>query len=158
MIRRPPISTRTDTLRPYTTLFRSRSRAKPHGRARQGSGCSWTWNSPGSMHDRRDLVEQHQVVAAHDCAAVVEAEDALDLLAVVAGDALQVAGVVLHQPAADATALPADQVHQRVVAEITLHADHAARQQRRAALGQRPAGAIVDPHPAAACRLVPPDW
>src|SRR3546814_4768906 len=65
-----------------------RSRAKPHGRARQGSGCSWTWNSPGSMHDRRDLVEQHQVVAAHDCAAVVEAEDALDLLAVAAGDAL----------------------------------------------------------------------
>src|SRR3546814_18912529 len=26
MIRRPPISTRTDTLLPYTTLFRSRSR------------------------------------------------------------------------------------------------------------------------------------
>src|SRR3546814_8198000 len=26
MIRRPPISTRTDTLFPYTTLFRSRSR------------------------------------------------------------------------------------------------------------------------------------
>src|SRR3546814_11718952 len=64
------------------------------------------------MHDRRDLVEQHQVVAAHDCVAVVEAEDVLDLLAVAAGDALQVAGVVLHQPAADATALPADQVHQ----------------------------------------------
>src|SRR3546814_2821858 len=71
-----------------------RSRAKPHGRARQGSGCSWTWNPPGSMHDRRDLVEQHQVVAAHDCVAVVEAEDVLDLLAVGAGDALQVAGVV----------------------------------------------------------------
>src|SRR3546814_6436411 len=100
-----------------------RSRAKPHGRARQGSGCSWTWNPPGSMHDRRDLVEQHQVVAAHDCVAVVEAEDVLDLLAVAAGDALQVAGVVLHQPAADATALPADQVHQRVVAEITLRSE-----------------------------------
>src|SRR3546814_8628636 len=27
MIRRPPISTRTDTLFPYTTLFRSRGRA-----------------------------------------------------------------------------------------------------------------------------------
>src|SRR3546814_2106453 len=30
MIRRPPISTRTDTLFPYTTLFRSRPR-KPSG-------------------------------------------------------------------------------------------------------------------------------
>src|SRR3546814_10270447 len=29
MIRRPPRSTRTDTLFPYTTLFRSRHRAKP---------------------------------------------------------------------------------------------------------------------------------
>src|SRR3546814_2733746 len=86
------------------------------------------------MVARCDLVEQNQVGAEHDCVAVVEAEDVLDLLAVAAGDALQVAGVVLHQPAADATALPADQVNQRVVAEITLHADHAARQQRRAAL------------------------
>src|SRR3546814_4508290 len=30
MIRRPPRSTRTDTLCPYTTLFRSRRRASPH--------------------------------------------------------------------------------------------------------------------------------
>src|SRR3546814_10476189 len=30
MIRRPPRSTRTDTLFPYTTLFRSRSRPMPH--------------------------------------------------------------------------------------------------------------------------------
>src|SRR3546814_2893532 len=34
MIRRPPRSTRTDTLFPYTTLFRSRRRAQaPHRRA-----------------------------------------------------------------------------------------------------------------------------
>src|SRR3546814_8302489 len=33
MIRRPPRSTRTDTLFPYTTLFRSRS-ARPHREAR----------------------------------------------------------------------------------------------------------------------------
>src|SRR3546814_20784845 len=34
MIRRPPRSTRTDTLFPYTTLFRSASaRARPHGGA-----------------------------------------------------------------------------------------------------------------------------
>src|SRR3546814_2126744 len=30
MIRRPPRSTRTDTLFPYTTLFRSVERRKPH--------------------------------------------------------------------------------------------------------------------------------
>src|SRR3546814_3701581 len=34
MIRRPPRSTRTDTLFPYTTLFRSPSR--PPGRSRRG--------------------------------------------------------------------------------------------------------------------------
>src|SRR3546814_17538018 len=39
MIRRPPISTRTDTLFPYTTLFRSDPGAVPH-----------------HHHDRRDLV------------------------------------------------------------------------------------------------------
>src|SRR3546814_20466730 len=32
MIRRPPRSTRTDTLFPYTTLFRSRSRLMPAGK------------------------------------------------------------------------------------------------------------------------------
>src|SRR3546814_6095699 len=32
MIRRPPRSTRTDTLFPYTTLFRSRRRVFPHHR------------------------------------------------------------------------------------------------------------------------------
>src|SRR3546814_14669506 len=38
MIRRPPRSTRTDTLFPYTTLFRSRSR-NYSGRARWGGMC-----------------------------------------------------------------------------------------------------------------------
>src|SRR3546814_9096326 len=33
MIRRPPRSTRTDTLFPYTTLFRSYGRADPRGRS-----------------------------------------------------------------------------------------------------------------------------
>src|SRR3546814_9296540 len=33
MIRRPPRSTRTDTLFPYTTLFRSRSQAAGHSHA-----------------------------------------------------------------------------------------------------------------------------
>src|SRR3546814_14403785 len=38
MIRRPPRSTRTDTLFPYTTLFRSRQRAR-HGRRGLGAGA-----------------------------------------------------------------------------------------------------------------------
>src|SRR3546814_2879723 len=38
MIRRPPRSTRTDTLFPYTTLFRSTYR-------RQSCGCSAEWRS-----------------------------------------------------------------------------------------------------------------
>src|SRR3546814_9900693 len=36
MIRRPPRSTRTDTLFPYTTLFRSRGRRNPRPLARPG--------------------------------------------------------------------------------------------------------------------------
>src|SRR3546814_20600392 len=40
MIRRPPRSTRTDTLFPYTTLFRSQRRA-----ARQQFACARAWPS-----------------------------------------------------------------------------------------------------------------
>src|SRR3546814_5203907 len=35
MIRRPPRSTRTDTLFPYTTLFRSTSERREHGRGQR---------------------------------------------------------------------------------------------------------------------------
>src|SRR3546814_19227122 len=38
MIRRPPRSTRTDTLFPYTTLFRSPAHADPPGKRAQGHG------------------------------------------------------------------------------------------------------------------------
>src|SRR3546814_7485563 len=38
MIRRPPRSTRTDTLYPYTTLFRSRFRCIPHPSATRHPG------------------------------------------------------------------------------------------------------------------------
>src|SRR3546814_14150398 len=38
MIRRPPRSTRTDTLFPYTTLFRSQDRARRHPRRDDGLG------------------------------------------------------------------------------------------------------------------------
>src|SRR3546814_16716211 len=39
MIRRPPRSTRTDTLFPYTTLFRSHRRAAVGARQRPLAGC-----------------------------------------------------------------------------------------------------------------------
>src|SRR3546814_1756337 len=68
MIRRPPRSTRTDTLFPYTTLFRSalrplaRERARPahpeassnRGRAAHGEPAG---GSRGVRHDRRS--EEH---------------------------------------------------------------------------------------------------
>src|SRR3546814_9466465 len=38
MIRRPPTPTRTDTLLPYTTLFRSRDRPVPRQRQRPAAG------------------------------------------------------------------------------------------------------------------------
>src|SRR3546814_10705744 len=58
MIRRPPGSTRTDTLFPYTTLFRSfRSRECPHLPL-----AFWTW------HDR--VEDQH---AAHTADELAEA-------------------------------------------------------------------------------------
>src|SRR3546814_11718315 len=53
MIRRPPISTRTDTLFPYTTLFRSRAFvrcAAPSKRACRRRGCPTSflksWREP----------------------------------------------------------------------------------------------------------------
>src|SRR3546814_13182615 len=47
MIRRPPRSTRTDTLFPYTTLFRSTHAIGPdpargHGSVRDGDHAQWT--------------------------------------------------------------------------------------------------------------------
>src|SRR3546814_18278633 len=47
MIRRPPISTRTDTLFPYTTLFRSRS-CRPLVRPLRSLGGSVRAHGPGS--------------------------------------------------------------------------------------------------------------
>src|SRR3546814_2954779 len=52
MIRRPPRSTRTDTLFPYTTLFRSahcRDRPPPHAR----STCAARWPARPPCHRRR---------------------------------------------------------------------------------------------------------
>src|SRR3546814_9925056 len=44
MIRRPPRSTRTDTLFPYTTLFRSRKSAPPVRRLRPPAGHRPAWH------------------------------------------------------------------------------------------------------------------
>src|SRR3546814_6505507 len=46
MIRRPPISTRTDTLFPYTTLFRSLSPSPDHLRCVRRSGSDFAGAAP----------------------------------------------------------------------------------------------------------------
>src|SRR3546814_6593582 len=58
MIRRPPRSTRTDTLFPYTTLFRSvavlpheRGGGREHRRGRTGDGADGAGGA-GAEHDR----------------------------------------------------------------------------------------------------------
>src|SRR3546814_7117111 len=56
MIRRPPRSTRTDTLFPYTTLFRSRHKADPPD-CRTDPGC---WRPASrSSHRCRSRYRQH---------------------------------------------------------------------------------------------------
>src|SRR3546814_8798770 len=51
MIRRPPRATRTDTLFPYTTLFRSRYALRPPGTAIRANARSRT--RAGIQHGRR---------------------------------------------------------------------------------------------------------
>src|SRR3546814_10811277 len=71
MIRRPPISTRTDTLFPYTTLFRS-------GRAAAGRGLPGPDSGP-----ERDRLRQrrgggdayHRLVAGDGDAAAARSEE-----------------------------------------------------------------------------------
>src|SRR3546814_1509605 len=67
MIRRPPISTRTDTLFPYTTLFRSRPRGRRYEPERaprielRGRGCG----SDGALdqHDRQRIADAARLPA-----------------------------------------------------------------------------------------------
>src|SRR3546814_16696792 len=64
MIRRPPRSTRTDTLLPYTTLFRSPRRRAPEGRRRaaaRGRAVPLYPHSdePGGRHLYRLAVRGH---------------------------------------------------------------------------------------------------
>src|SRR3546814_3299502 len=57
MIRRPPRSTRTDTLFPYTTLFRSKS-AGAHRLARR-AGRAGLYLRPAHHHPRRRRYRRH---------------------------------------------------------------------------------------------------
>src|SRR3546814_4761239 len=59
MFRRPPGSTRTDTLFPYTTLFRSRRCAVAEGRV----GCR---AGVGAGHFRPDVAEARRLLAGRD--------------------------------------------------------------------------------------------
>src|SRR3546814_9563151 len=63
MIRRPPRSTRTDTLFPYTTLFRSVGVVTPVSEQRFG-----LWQ--GSHHERRTLMIAHLPLAQQPTLAV----------------------------------------------------------------------------------------
>src|SRR3546814_4937151 len=51
MIRRPPRSTRTDTLFPYTTLFRSRHQSAPASALRARSAKARPADGAGAEHD-----------------------------------------------------------------------------------------------------------
>src|SRR3546814_18314976 len=60
MIRRPPRSTRTDTLFPYTTLFRSGCRSRrPGGSPWEGSRGPVWWGSRGRERRARRRSEEH---------------------------------------------------------------------------------------------------
>src|SRR3546814_2372583 len=58
MIRRPPRSTRTDTLFPYTTLFRSRSPMRPCCSA-TGMTAAGLFSLPSTSRQRRKRSEEH---------------------------------------------------------------------------------------------------
>src|SRR3546814_14718035 len=84
MIRRPPRSTRTDTLFPYTTLFRSAGAgdAQAHRAAQSGRGDERQFTHPpangfGDLQRLRlvDIQRHHELVAtvAHGVAAVADA-------------------------------------------------------------------------------------
>src|SRR3546814_7614423 len=59
MIRRPPRSTRTDTLFPYTTLFRS-ARPAPHRGVRHGHPAHAADPPPRQSRSRRRPVARHR--------------------------------------------------------------------------------------------------
>src|SRR3546814_18630283 len=60
MIRLPPRSTRTDTLFPYTTLFRSHRPASATAAARSGAAASHGQRSLADREEREHSPLQHQ--------------------------------------------------------------------------------------------------
>src|SRR3546814_8844902 len=56
MIRRPPRSTRTDTLFPYTTLFRSRKSCASRHRCRRGWSSVRSWRSEEHTSELQSLM------------------------------------------------------------------------------------------------------
>src|SRR3546814_977868 len=61
MIRRPPRSTRTDTLFPYTTLFRSDARAIAVGNAHILKDDAIDARAIAAQHERRLALARHTV-------------------------------------------------------------------------------------------------
>src|SRR3546814_3616751 len=55
MIRLPPRSTRTDTLFPYTTLFRSGPLGQPFSERCGRALPAWPWPQPGERDSHRSL-------------------------------------------------------------------------------------------------------
>src|SRR3546814_3904770 len=72
MIRRPPRSTRTDTLFPYTTLFRSRDPATGTGARRQRPGAGYR-----QEHPRRHALRNLLGLRRHDRGAGVAHQDGI---------------------------------------------------------------------------------
>src|SRR3546814_13925985 len=76
MIRRPPRSTRTDTLFPYTTLFRSETRNQAHQRRFATAGAADDGGYRARPRDETDVVQRghiltgvaHADVTKHDLA------------------------------------------------------------------------------------------
>src|SRR3546814_13269439 len=69
MIRRPPRSTRTDTLFPYTTLFRSQEKAREvalRGKAQLGRDLGDLALAGGQARDRRFHAQHVEIGARRD--------------------------------------------------------------------------------------------
>src|SRR3546814_3705521 len=63
MIRRPPRSTRTDTLFPYTTLFRAYARLQPYPLPARTGGTPAFDHRPGRLGARRAAVPRRAAAA-----------------------------------------------------------------------------------------------
>src|SRR3546814_1536347 len=79
MIRRPPRSTRTDTLFPYTTLFRSSEEARFRGGRRKlsqaASLCGWRRVATASASTSRAVAAQQPQLPAQPVRALSRSEE-----------------------------------------------------------------------------------